>query len=497
MDKASERIERMKKLRPSRFKNASYENYDSLAGIPISSLKCTDDNFTFYNFNNGWINYSKYYESVGYSPVLNAKYLTHWSLGPDYTFVNAYDVDVNVNVCNLTLAKTVVVYSKSHLFMVKAKVHDSDRDLSCVVDIPVNMFKGYQLTADHPKLNYDNNVKDLDWLIVNGKYYVTSASAQKLTNGPNLASVQVVPNIVSLTVNPALNWRSMPGISGVYNALYAGEFYIAAKNGAFINSADGLIWSNPTTAVGDWKSITHTDDANYFAIGENCFASSTDHGDSWTVETLTGIWNKIIGMPNGTLYAFGNNKISRKMKNGSWTDYDTSALGVQNFISAVRSGNILVTISGSSIYYLDTSKSLPWTECIGMPKPYAYKSITYGDGKFVAIGKLNGNGSFYTTSTDGIVWNTVYNLFSFQPAKSFTALNIAYGRGMFVITGHDGTTNNVIYLNTDMNTSIDNNNSFISLDPDSKPSAVMVALEYSPNDNRFVAIGNDALIYTD
>src|SRR5205823_709103 len=100
---------------------------------------------------------------------------------------------------------------------------------------------------------------------------------------------------------------------------------------------------------------------------------------------------------------------------------------------AVGSGLITVSPDGNFWYpVIDESAS-------GLPADFSLTAITYGNGRFVAVGN-GGTANIILTSPDGLGWT--YGNYDQDPAMGpFGNLHhVAYGNGRFVITGLDGYT---------------------------------------------------------
>lgn len=194
---------------------------------------------------------------------------------------------------------------------------------------------------------------------------------------------------------------------------YGNGKYVAVGNGAsdsgyITTSTDGENWS-PVKTLGmkGWYNIAYGN-GKFVVVGsafDSCAASSID-GENWS---------ELIHFDNGIGFKriiFGNGK----------------------FVAVTRSG----IKEGSPI--ISSTDGMNWTVPVYTGGTYAtINDIAYGNGKFVAIGKVN-NANFAITSTDGRSWSAPNVI-----AGSNTVNAIGFGNGKFVV----GTMNGEITVSTD------------------------------------------------
>lgn len=201
---------------------------------------------------------------------------------------------------------------------------------------------------------------------------------------------------------------SLPSSIGLNSVTYGKQMFVAVPRSSdkFVYSYNGVTWSQspspPSTAV--WKSVAYGN-GRFVAISQssNKAAYSLD-GVSWTETTLpiSGSWSSV---------AYGDGKFVAVMFNGTeaystdgvtWTQTTLSSTSGWTYVTYINGKFIAVGNNSKGAYSTD---GVSWTE-ITLPSdqsgsPVYYYCVTYGDGKFVAIGS-----DVYTVaySVDGINW---------------------------------------------------------------------------------------------
>ena len=195
------------------------------------------------------------------------------------------------------------------------------------------------------------------------------------------------------------------------SVIHANGTFVAVAPTAIMTSTDGETWT--TRSPGSGQGVTYGN-GTFVAVNGTASFTSTD-AVTWTQGTVVG---DFFGFPNqydsitygnDTFVATGYNAAERRFvvmrsPNGStWTE--GSNLGRHDsFRSVVSFGNSLfVAITDMTIY--TSPDGITWT-ARSSPDPYFMRSVTYGNGLFVAVG-LDIPGIRFRgvlTSPDGITW---------------------------------------------------------------------------------------------
>lgn len=226
-----------------------------------------------------------------------------------------------------------------------------------------------------------------------------------------------------------------------------GRFVAASKN-KIAYSDDGINWNEIENTSG-YNKIFYGD--NKFittANGSHIFKSSTD-GINWTSLNTgyspgsDGRWilcygnNKWLGMSdyqNVPQWLYSEDGINWELIHTYGKGYEGIAYGNNIFVGIQSYYN-----DSSYVYFYDkdnfSSARLPATA------PYGWKSIVFGDNKFIIIGAGT---TTYCYSTDGINWST-----GTLPSSFSNSPKITYGNGKFVIIGWN--TSTVLYSTDGIN----------------------------------------------
>ena len=232
----------------------------------------------------------------------------------------------------------------------------------------------------------------------NWKYIVFGGNRYVAVNGGGAAA----PAVSSFsTSGTAWNSETLIDTNTVVSGIvYTGSKFLVAKEsvaGAATNqvaqSDDGAgTWTNITLpATKNWGSIASDKSGNVVVIatgGDQDVAYSADHGDSWTAASVGGTtedWG-LAAYGNGTFVALSNDSLGD-------IAYSTDNGATWTIESAAVSNNV------------------SWT------------GLTYGNGRFVAVGL-----SFTAYSFDGITWYE-------SEIEQGTFTNVSYGDGVFIATG--------------------------------------------------------------
>ena len=166
---------------------------------------------------------------------------------------------------------------------------------------------------------------------------------------------------------------------------------------------DNWVWRNPLPQGNSLNSIAYGNGI-YVAVGSGGTILTSADGVTWTSRT-SGTIEDLYGVTygNGLFVAVG---------------YYSSGLPESNIEppSAILSSSDGVTWTTNSF----TSTTL-------------YSSVTYGNGKFVAVGQHMGDSTAgYMTSSDGITWS------EYDMGPSLPLTSVTYGNGVFVAVGYEG-----------------------------------------------------------
>ncbi len=184
---------------------------------------------------------------------------------------------------------------------------------------------------------------------------------------------------------------------------YGGGYFIAvASTGEAAKSIDGSSWSSITMPTSDaWSDIAYGNGTwVVIATGTDVVAYSTDL-TSWSTTTMTTNtdWVSIVYGANKFVAVANTGEVAYSTNGSSWTEDTLSS----TMTSLAYGNNRFVAIStGTATTDVAISfNGIDWT--YGSIEEGDWKSITYGQGLFVAI---QNNSDTLATSNTGIEWDT-------------------------------------------------------------------------------------------
>jgi hypothetical protein len=204
-----------------------------------------------------------------------------------------------------------------------------------------------------------------------------------------------------------INWDSVdigatPSTSWVSVASGKDTFFTHTPSAPYARYSQdkGETWATPTTLPANFERVLHTmyTGTEFFAIGQSNYLARSSDGDNWQMITpsWTAVWSGAPITPNK-----------------QWIE----GLYVDGRAVIVSSGDLCAT----------STDLVNWTVAIHAGGFNAYRSTTYGQGKYVFVSPT---ALVYTP--DGINWESSSNS---VPAEVGYRRAIAYGAGVFVLGG--------------------------------------------------------------
>jgi photosystem II stability/assembly factor-like uncharacterized protein len=229
------------------------------------------------------------------------------------------------------------------------------------------------------------------------------------------------------------------------NSLYAicqgnGKFVAVGEDGAIVTSEDGITWTSPFTeekpspTTNDLNAICYSADKQLFvAVGLGGTIVTSTNGTAWTKQ------DSIPDNPNlqAIIYSSGRFMAAGdkgKVLTGGDGKHWAYAEGTPdiNDLYAIAYGtdnSIVVAAGEDGIVFYGEDGINSWTRQDSITDNPDLHAITWGNGKFVAVG----DGGIVVTSENGETW-TRQNLIAGHPDLHA----ICYGNGKFVAVGDDG-----------------------------------------------------------
>jgi len=275
-----------------------------------------------------------------------------------------------------------------------------------------------------------------------------------------------------------INGFNSPALMNGYTG-YAAMQSVAYGNGTFVavgadlasslqayqaSSTDGSTWTNPRSFGSARQAIMGSvayGNGKFLAMGydwqgyQSAVYSTSSDGVTWTslqnLSPTSSIWNGIFANVQVT-FANGNFVAAAKINSGvgtvSWkssdginwsSTYSMSTPSTDYFPVGITANNSIYvcvcTTPGGENCVLTSTDGTSWTNrgAISKPTPIVLRSVTYGSGKFVAVGYDTSNPSlsYYSTSSDGVTWSTL----AVMSNTTASMKAVSYHNGLFVAVG--------------------------------------------------------------
>lgn len=320
-----------------------------------------------------------------------------------------------------------------------------------------------------------SNISDVQYL--NGNYYIVGS------------------NNTAYSSADGITWTSFSigagGTDYLTNIFYAGsKLYIGARS----STNDSRCYSSTTGATGTWSSTLINSNGGlnklvylnnrFFALNSTPSVYSSTDGTSWAVaggtrlaapnQVFTAFYDGLTYFLLGNSTDFGYcsvftsldginfslqpQAVSLTVQHAAYLNGKYFLVGNEGLVSATNGANWVfastnlnaVATDGTNYVAVGQNTSneagiqlstdfVNWTTVLpGIIKPL--NGITYGGGKFVAVGNTNSLGkSTFAVSTDGLVWTTGATTY----ADNLRA--VAYGNSKYVAVGLNG---RILYSST-------------------------------------------------
>lgn len=244
-----------------------------------------------------------------------------------------------------------------------------------------------------------------------------------------------------------LNWTTHAAPQGTWETVtYGNGVFVAIAYGgtnAVMTSTDGINWQVRNAPSRSWYGITYGA-GRFVAVADassNNIISSVD-GEQWEIATgaPTSSLAEVIYI-NGLFLALSydttsnRNLVAATSVNGTtWTSTPNSNDPQGFWEDIAHGGNTLVAVGRSGKIAASTDNGATWTVA-QLPNNYDsrdWRTVTFGDGKFVAVTVEDAAPNKVMTSTDGLTWQPQNATFNGGWWRS------TYAHGLFVVVGFNG-----------------------------------------------------------
>lgn len=179
-----------------------------------------------------------------------------------------------------------------------------------------------------------------------------------------------------------------------------------------------------------WNAIAYGN-GKYVAVGANGYVTTSTDGVNWTTpeQRLRTTARRITYANDYFLITYLFGSFGKSFDAVTWTYTNRIGSNLSDWYDIAYGNGIWIAVGDNGKYgYITTSTDgLSWTEPTIHTEVETIYSVTFGNGKFVAIG----NGGYIFTSEDGQNWNSL-KIEALQPA---IFEKIIYANGLFVTCG--------------------------------------------------------------
>jgi len=279
-------------------------------------------------------------------------------------------------------------------------------------------------------------------------FFITSTTGQV-----NTGSCTDAGNTWTARSMPTNSWSKIAFGNGIFLAAGGGSVVSTEASPTGSTSPNGSTWSTPFN-IGSGSAVTpfpfygNGKFVTYFNTGRVKSATSSNNGSTWQNATPGGT----ITDYQGVSVAYGNGVYVTTVNTPpeTYTRVYTSTDGI-NWTSQVTpiawngwpsvtfaNGKFVAVANTGSNQSMTSTDGVNWT--LGSPTPSGtWSSVTYGNGKFVAV--ASGGTNRVMTSTDGVSWTAR------TAAEANSWSSVTYGTGKFVAVASTGT--NRVMTSTD------------------------------------------------
>ena len=250
---------------------------------------------------------------------------------------------------------------------------------------------------------------------------------------------------------------TIPADCSSYSVAFGANRFVVVGGGnssTAWTSTDGRVWASVSLPFsGDWRSVTYGGGKFVAVASESNKVAYSEDGMTWMWGHLpiSALWSSVAyGDGKFVAIAAGSNTAAYSTDCIFWTEAELPETA--DWISVAYGGGRFVAVTGalSSREAAYSTDGITWTSSTTPPDPLDGNSVAYGNGLFIAVGYPPFS---YAYSADGGNWETG----SFPDYFNYEDLiTITYGNGRFVaIAGahggdpEDWTENSTVVYSTD------------------------------------------------
>jgi hypothetical protein len=226
-----------------------------------------------------------------------------------------------------------------------------------------------------------------------------------------------------------------------------GGRFVAVKSGTDVASysTDGISWTTTGSlpASGTWSSVAHgvvQDGSSVNAVSRfvavrsgSAQAAWSEDGITWTASVLpaNAAWVSV-KFGNGSFVAIASDSdiVAVSLDGEIWDLSGT--LPSTGYVDLAYGPGLWAAIKGSSDEAATSVDGTGTWAARALPASSAWTSVSWGDGKFVAVSSNSNNGAISTT---GVTWSAM-TIGSLDGSSIAGYQRVRYGQGLFVATAY-------------------------------------------------------------
>jgi len=308
----------------------------------------------------------------------------------------------------------------------------------------MNRYRSYGELDDQPKTVGDGSFLGVDEY--NAPENIRPGNVQKAVNhdftsqdGNTRGGFVCLPElgIAPFELNATWTARTTPANKSWKSVAFGNGRYVAVQNddsgtNDVMYSTNGTNWVAVSSGIKEtWSSIT-------YGNGTFVVVSSGDNGNH--LVTSGGL--NFVTSTGDSLVATDAPYVMTSVDGTNWTSYQSA--GDYAWSSVAYGNGLFVAIAngnGGTTQVMTSTDGTSWTlrNTPATQANHNWRSVVYGNGKFVAVAS-GGSGSLNRAmcSTDGITW-----VAATTPAAPAGCVSVTYGSGLFVAVANTSTTTTV------------------------------------------------------
>lgn len=237
-----------------------------------------------------------------------------------------------------------------------------------------------------------------------------------------------------------VNWTTSfefdQSYTNLWGVSYSNNMFLAfGRQGNVLLSTDGVNWTVENSVTPISLNDVYFGNDRFIGVGDYDYESrilSSQDGINWKYVDLPLPYGHLQSViyGNGTFIAVGQYGTILSSEDGEHWFARSARTNLRN---AAYGNGLFIGVSGDDRTIISSQNGISWTSRTELIYEDYLSDVTFGDGKFVAVGVIDDhNAGLILTSSDGIEWEeTLRGTVSRLKA-------VGHGKGIFVAVGENG-----------------------------------------------------------